>query len=145
MPLMIPESMKEEHEELHQELRKATEMTGKVGQAAKKVVQILHPHFEKENELALPEIGVARELAEGKTSQDFAAAKKLCDRFSAEYPNMLEEHVVIVKACDELEKAAKSARKRSVVEFTKKLKLHAKTEEALTYPAALLIGKLLKQ
>jgi hypothetical protein len=40
---------------------------------------------------------------------------------------------------------AKTARKRNVVEFTKKLKLHAKTEEALTYPAALMIGKLLKQ
>src|SRR5512139_1792825 len=134
MPLVIPESMKEEHEELHQELRKATEMLGKVDQAARKVAQILDPHFEKENELALPEIGVARELAEGKTSPDFAAAKKLCDKFSMEYSKMLEEHVDIVKALDELEKAAKTARKRSVVEFTKRLKLHARTEEALTYP-----------
>ncbi len=137
--------MKEEHEELHQELKEATEIPGKVGQAAKKVAQILHPHFEKENELALPEIGVARELAEGKTSPDFAAAKKLCDKFSAEYPKMLEEHVGIVNALEELEKAAKTAGKRDVVEFTKKLKLHAKTEEALTYPAAIMIGKLLKQ
>ena len=88
--------MKEEHEELHQELKKATEMPGIVGQAAKKVAQILHPHFEKENEVALPEISVARERAEGKTSPNFAAAKKLCDRFSAEYPKMLEDHVNIV-------------------------------------------------
>lgn len=145
MPLEIPGSMKEEHEELHQELRKATEIPGKVGQAAKKVAKILHPHFEKENELALPEIGVARELAEGKTSPDFATAMELCGKFKLEYEKMLQEHIEIVKALDELEKVAKTARKRNVVEFTKKLKLHAKTEEALTYPAALMIGKLLKQ
>ncbi len=144
MPLTIPDSMKEEHDELHEELRKATMMPGEVGQAARKVAQILHPHFEKENEIALPEISVARALAEGKTSPDFAEAKSLCQRFGAEYPTMLEEHVNIVKALGELEKAAKAAGKPDVVEFTRKLTLHAKTEEALTYPAALMIGRLLK-
>ena len=80
MPLGIPGSMKEEHEELHEELRKATNMPGKVGQAAKNVTKVLHPHFEKENELAFPEIGIAREIAEGKTSPDFAAGKKTVHR-----------------------------------------------------------------
>jgi hypothetical protein len=35
MPLRIPEAMVLEHEELHEELRKATRMPGKVGKAAK--------------------------------------------------------------------------------------------------------------
>jgi len=56
--------MKEEHEELHRELAEATKIRGKVGHAAKKVVQVLHRHFERENDLALPVIGVAKELAE---------------------------------------------------------------------------------
>ena len=59
--------MEEEHEELHVELVKATKMRGKVGDASKRVAEVLHPHFEKENEFSLPVIGVARELAEGKT------------------------------------------------------------------------------
>ena len=50
--------MEEEHEELHAELAKATKMRGKVGEAAKKVAEVLHPHFEKENEIALPVVGV---------------------------------------------------------------------------------------
>jgi len=37
MPLDIPESMREEHEELHRELKKATMISGKVGEAAKRV------------------------------------------------------------------------------------------------------------
>lgn len=145
LPLKIPEAMELEHEELHMELRKATRMPGKVGKAAKQVAQVLHPHFEKENELALPVIGVARELAEGKTSTDYPKALELHDKFRAEYDKMLQEHVEIVKSLDELEKAAKKAKKSAVVDFAKKLRMHARTEEDLTYPAVLMAGKLLKQ
>ena len=143
MPLGIPEAMEEEHEELHEELRKATKMPGLVGKAAQQVAQLLHPHFERENETVLPVIGVARELVEGGTSPDFAEALELADKFKLEYDKMLQEHVEIVRALDELEKAAKKAKKRDVIAFTGKLKLHAKTEEELTYPAVLMLGKLL--
>jgi hypothetical protein len=145
MPLRIPEAMELEHEELHKELRKATRVPGKVGKAAKQVAQVLHPHFERENELALPLIGVARELAEDKRSADFPKAMELFEKFKPEYEKMLQEHVEIVKALDELEKAAKKAKKVSVTDFVRKLKLHARTEEDLTYPTALMVGKLLKQ
>ena len=134
-----------EHEELHAELRKATKMPGKVGEAARKVAQVLHPHFERENELALPVIGVIRELAEEKASPDFPKALELFEKFKPEYEKMVQEHVEIVKALDELEKAAKKAKRVAVVNFARKLKLHAKTEEELTYPAVLMAGKLLKQ
>lgn len=145
MPVTIPEAMKEEHEELHNELRKAIKIPGAVGKAAKHVAEVLHPHFEKENEIALPVVGVARELAEGKTSPDFPKAVELFEKFRAEYDKMLQEHVEIVKALNELEKTARKAKKKAAVEFAKKLKLHAKTEEDLTYPAVLMVGKLLKQ
>ena len=137
--------MREEHEELHEELRKATRMPGAVGKAAKQVAEVLHPHFERENELALPVIGVTKDLAEGKTTADFPKALELCEKFQAEYRNMLQEHVTIVKALDELDAAARNAQKAAIVEFVRKLKLHAKTEEGLTYPAVLMAGKLLKQ
>lgn len=145
MPLGIPKAMEEEHEELHQELRKVTKIRGKVGEAAIRVAQVLHPHFERENELALPVIGVARELVEGKTSADFPKALELADKFKAEYEKMLQEHVEIVKTLDELEKVAKQAKRQSAIEFARKLKLHAKTEEDLTYPAVLMTGRLLRQ
>ncbi len=145
MPLRIPEAMNEEHEELHNELRKATRMPGAVGKTARHVAEVLHPHFERENELALPVIGIARELAEDKDSPDFSEALELCEQFQAEYERMLKEHGEIVKALVELEKAARKAKKASVLEFARKLKMHATTEEDLTYPAVLMAGKLLKQ
>jgi hypothetical protein len=137
--------MEEEHEELHSELAKATKIRGSIGDAAKKVAEVLHPHFERENELALPVIGVARELAEGQTSPDFPRALELYEKFKGEYVKMLQEHGEIVKALDKLENAAKAHKKKGVIDFARKLKLHAKIEEELTYPAVLMIGKLLRQ
>jgi hypothetical protein len=99
----------------------------------------------KENELALPLIGVARELAVERMPADFRKALELFERFRPEYEKMIQEHLEIVKALDELEKAAKKAKKASAIDFVRKLKLHARTEEDLTYPAALMVGKLLKQ
>ncbi len=137
--------MELEHEELHEALRKATKMPGKVGAAARQVAQVLRPHFERENELALPVIGIVRELAEEKPSADFSKALELFEKFKPEYEKMLQEHIEIVKTLDELEKAAKKAKKMTVIDFARKLKLHARTEEDLTYPAVLMAGKLLKQ
>lgn len=136
-------TMEEEHEELHQELRKITKMRDKIGGAAMRVAEVLHPHFERENELALPVIGVARELAEGKSSPDFPKALELANKFKAEYQRMLREHLEIIGALDELEKAARRAKKQAVIRFTRKLKSHAQTEEDLTYPAVLMVGKFL--
>jgi hypothetical protein len=145
MPLGIPEGMKEEHEELHDQLRKAVRMPGTVGKAAKLVADALHPHFEREDELALPVVGIMRELAEGKTSPDYHRALQLCEQFKVEYERMLQEHAEIVKALGELENAARKSKKLGVLDFARKLKMHARTEEDLTYPAVLMAGRLLKQ
>ena len=137
--------MREEHEELHSELRRATRIHGAVGTAAKHVAEILHPHFERENELAMPVIGIAKELAEDRSSTDFPRAFELAEKFRSEYAKMLHEHEEILEALAELEKAAKRAKKHAVIEFARKLRTHAKIEEELTYPAVLMVGKLLRQ
>ena len=82
---------------------------------------------------------------EGKASPDFPKALELADKFKAEYQRMLQEHVEIVKALDELEKAARRAKKQAVIRFTRKLKAHARTEEDLTYPTVLMTGRLLTE
>lgn len=144
MPLTIPESMNKEHEELHRELFRATEMTGKIGKAAINVAELFHSHMERENEFVMPVIGIMRELAEGKTSLDYRRALELCDQLKKEYRRMLSEHADILKALNELEKAARSANRPDMMEMTERLKVHALVEEDLTYPAVLITGELLK-
>src|SRR5512140_3263933 len=64
--LSIPESIKAEHAELHQELARATQSGGKTGEAAQALSNILDRHFGKEEEYAMPELGLLRDLADGK-------------------------------------------------------------------------------
>jgi hypothetical protein len=54
----IPQSLEVEHKELHEQLKKAIDSGGKTGDAAKAVAELLHPHFEKEEEYAMPPLGL---------------------------------------------------------------------------------------
>lgn len=62
MELKIPESLEAEHEELHEQLYKGIVEAGKVGEAPKAIADVLHPHFEKEEEYALPPPGLLSSL-----------------------------------------------------------------------------------
>ena len=157
MELTIPESLEAEHEELHQQLYKGIKMGGKVGEAAKAVADILHPHFKKEEEYALPPLGLLSSLVseeheqmrrggeDSKITQDIKNnVIVMTDKLNADLPHMIEEHNEIVTALNNLIEIAKVENKTDLVAFAEKLKLHAKAEEQVLYPTAILIGKYLK-
>ena len=144
MKFHIPQPMKEEHEVLHNNLRKAVMSGGKVGEAAKAVAHALHPHFQREEEIALPPLGLLSDLAAGKIVPEMAEVFTMTDALKAELPRMLEEHNAIVAALDQLIEAAKKEKKEDVAHFAHQLKLHAQTEEQVSYPTAILIGEYLK-
>lgn len=144
MEIKIPEPLKLEHEELHSQLAKAIKVGGKIAEAAKLVAQTLHPHFVAEEEFAIPPLGILPQLAEGNVTEDMKEILKMTDRLKAELPKMLEEHKAIVAALDNLVKTAQEENKPEFIAFAEKLKLHAKTEEEVTYPTTLLIGEYLK-
>ena len=144
MEFAIPRPMKLEHEQLHDQLRKATRESGSLGEAAKAVAKLMHPHFVKEEEYALPPLGLLPRLASGQVTPDMAAVLPLTDKLKAELGQMLAEHKSIVAALEALADAAKRAGKPEYAEFADKLILHAQTEEEVSYPTAILIGDYLK-
>lgn len=144
MSLGIPKSLKLEHDELHAELVAATKAGGLTGEAAKAVAKVLHPHFVKEEEYALPPLGMLTDLVRGKSAAGMADVLKMTDRLEAELPEMLEEHRSIVSALKILVDAARAEKKPEVARFAEKLMLHAETEEQVSYLTTLLIGRYLK-
>jgi len=58
---------------------------------------------------------------------------------------MLAEHRTIVAALERLVEEARRAERNDIVEFAAKLILHAQTEEQVMYPAALLVGRFVRQ
>jgi len=141
MKLRIPKPMVEEHEALHDQLKRATQLSGATGEAARAVAQLMHPHFEKEEAYALPPLGLLAPLARGEVTGEMRDVLTLTDRLKADLPAMLAEHRTIVAALDRLAQAARAERHTEVVEFVEALKLHAQTEEEVAYPAAILVGE----
>jgi hypothetical protein len=145
MKVQIPASLKAEHEELHGDLARATEAGGRTGEAAKAVAKLMHPHFLKEEEYALPPLGLLEALSKGRIEPGMAETLKLTDKLKADLPNMLAEHKEIVGALHSLIEAAEAESKLEYVQFAERLMAHARTEEEVSYPAALLVGRYLRE
>jgi hypothetical protein len=145
MNFTIPPSLQQEHEALHERLRQATQAGREVGEAAKALARLMHPHFVKEDQIALPPLGLLPALARGEWSAEMAGVLTLSDRLKAELPQMLAEHQTIVAALSTLREAAERAGRTEIVAFADALVAHARTEEEVMYPAAVLVGELVRQ
>ncbi|MBP0465184.1 hemerythrin domain-containing protein [Roseomonas sp. PWR1] len=146
MDLLIPTPLKAEHDELHRALLRATTAGGRTGEAAREVARLLHPHFVKEEAFALPPLGLLAQLARGETPAPAVAeaAIGMAGRLRAELPEMLAEHGRIVGALEALVAAADTEGHAEVAAFAEALKQHARTEEEVLYPAAILLGDRLR-
>jgi iron-sulfur cluster repair protein YtfE (RIC family) len=140
----IPRSVKSEHIELLSMLDKAVREPGEVGAAAKVVSDHLLPHFHKEEEFALPQLGALTLSGDGVVD-DPGKIVELSDRLREEIPVMLEEHARIAAALKELHELAEKAGKEEHIRFAHMLEQHAKMEEEVLYPTSLLIGSYIKQ
>lgn len=144
MTFRIPKPLTIEHGELHAELVKLTRARGKVGEAARAVAALLHPHFVKEEEYALPPLGLLSALAAGPPTPDMRAVLPMTGRLRAEMPQMLSEHKAVLGALRRLAAAGRRERKPAAVRFAEALTLHALTEEQVLYPAAILVGEYVR-
>jgi len=144
MHFRIPSPLKTEHEELHEELANATRLPGPVGDAARGVAKALHEHFQKEEEFALPPLGLLVAIAEDKILPEMSEVLRMTDRMKAEYGQMVKEHEAIVS---ELHKLIEAAKKEGMAEYARlaeRIIIHAKMEEDVLYPAAILVGEIVR-
>ena len=142
--LTIPQSLRTEHEEIHEALVAATRAPGRVGAAAKELAAVLDPHFERENEIALPPLGLLAPLAAGDTPGGVQEALAMTDALRKELPRMLEEHKRIRAATEKLRTAARDAKASVHERLAETLAAHAQTEEEILYPAAILVGDIIR-
>jgi hypothetical protein len=117
MEFPIPKPLNVEHAELDAELVEATKAGGRVGEAATEVAKRLHPHFVREEEFALPPLGLLASLARGAVEPDMVGVLALTEKLEAELPGMLAEHKEIVAALGELVAAAKDENKPKHARF----------------------------
>lgn len=114
--IQIPASIPAEHDAIQSALAEATRAPGRLGAAAKALAEVLHPHFAREEQIALPPLGL---LAPPAAGTGLAAAQ-------------------VTKALASAEQILKYE------QLADHLALHVRTEEEVMCPAAVLVGNLLR-
>ena len=142
--MKAPASLRREHEELHADLARAGQMAGLLGQTAREVARIMHPHFLREDEYAIPPLSLLPRLARGQVTPDMAEILPLVARLKEEMPLMIEEHRAILGAVRAFALAAESDGDEKCIRLAAELTVHAQLEEEVLYPAAVLVGDYVK-
>lgn len=139
--LSTPHSIAAEHRELHEVLARASHEAGRLGTAARELEQALSPHFRREEEIATPPLGLLPALAIGNATAEMRKVLPLTEALERELPQMLREHEIIRGAVRRFREAAEAARRPEYVRFSDDLAAHARQEEEILYPAAVLVGR----
>jgi hypothetical protein len=140
----IPESMRSEHEEIHGALIRATQVAGPVGVAARELAAVLHPHFVREEQIALPPLALLEPLSRGQLTPAMRDVLPMTDSLRAELPRMLAEHAAIRVATLRLGTVARSEGNTEIGQLADDLAMHARSEEEILYPAAVLVGDIVR-
>ena len=143
-PIHIPASVRSEHQEIHSALVAATKAKGKVGAAARDLAKILDPHFKREEQIALPPLGLLVPLSRGEFNAQMRDVLPMTDSLRAELPHMLDEHKAIHAATERMGQAARAQGNAKIERLAEQLALHAQSEEEVFYPAAVLVGDLVR-
>lgn len=142
-PAMIatPQSIQTEHHELHETLASASREPGDLGAAARALEAVLAPHFQREEEIGTPPLGLLAALAHGPATAEMRAVLPMTEALERELPQMLREHQGIVEAAARFRAAAERIGRPEYVRFADHLAAHARQEEEILYPAAILVGR----
>lgn len=140
-----PKSIAMEHGELHETLGRATAEGGEMAAAAHELEAALAPHFEREEQIATPPLGLLPALAHGDATAEMRSVLPMTQALEHELPRMLQEHDAIRDAATKFRAAAERHGHQDYVRLTDNLAAHAREEEELLYPAAILVGRYVER
>jgi len=103
-----------------------------------------HPHFVKEEEYALPPLGLLATIARQGVTPEMRAVLTMTELLKKDLPEMLAEHQRVVGALEKLAAESRVEKRPDAERFAQKLRVHAETEEHVLYPAAILVGEYVR-
>jgi hypothetical protein len=143
--VQTPKSIAVEHAELHETLARAAAEGGEMAAAAGELESALAPHFKREEQIATPPLGLLPALARGDATTEMRSVLPMTHALERELPQMLREHEAIRDALIKFRLAAEHGGRQDYVRFADNLAAHARQEEELLYPAAILVGRYVER
>jgi hypothetical protein len=142
--LETPAVLKGEHTALTLELESASVIGGRIGDAARRLMGLMAAHLKREEEWAFPLLSLLPHLAAGTVGEEMEVALPIADRLRRELSRLRQEHVAIVEAVEDLAEAARREGRDHYSKLAHELLEHARFEEAVLYPAALVVGEYVR-
>ena len=140
----VPSSIKETHLQLLEQIHKMTSYADSSGRVALKLEDMMLHHFKEEEDFILPPLGLLPLLANNQTPEQSKEVIILCENIKAQINHMSAEHQLIEAYIAELKQAADQEHLGEIIEFEKEVIKHARSEEEVFFPAAILVGEYLK-
>jgi len=140
----VPSSIKKEHEYLLEKIHAITLFHDSTSLAAVKLYDLMQHHFKEEENFVLPPLGLLPLLTSAKLPEQSKAVIQLCEKLKSQLTHLNVEHQLIKAYMDELMLAAAKDDHFEIIAFEQELQRHAKTEEEVFFPTAILIGEYLK-
>jgi hypothetical protein len=142
--LSIPEALRLAHDDVSAELVRATMERGPIAHAAMRVAKLCLPHFEREERMVFPALGILPDLARGNLRPEMLDVLPMIGEFSARQQEFDDQHRSIHSAIAALQQAAQREKNREFVEVAYNLTVHERIEDEVLFPMVLLIGKYLR-
>ena len=104
---------------------------------------MLH-HFKEEEDYIFPALGLLPLLANGQLPKETKNVQLLTEKAKSMMDHMSAEHQLITAYIGELKQASAAENLPAIIEFEKAVSQHAKSEEEVYFPAAIMVGEYLK-
>ena len=141
----VPHFIKEEHEHLLGELKKLTLTKDSTGRVAARTREFMQHHFQEEEDYVLPPLQTLPSLASEIIPEHSAEIIRLTEKLRSQLTHMNAEHQMIMAHLSELKQAAAYDNHPDITWLEEQIYKHAKAEEEVYFPAAIVIGGYLKQ
>jgi hypothetical protein len=138
-----PAPLRQEHHEMLQFVTRLAREGGATGEAAQRLQRVMETHFHKEEAFAAPPLGLLRRLAAGDINPGMADNLVHTEWLSRNIGVLLAEHRMIAAALEDVLRAAAPGQ-AELITFAETLLNHARIEEEVLYPAAIVAGEYLK-
>ena len=140
----MPRSLRLEHAALARSLAAAGAEPGCLGEEARRGARLLEPHARKEEAFAMPPLGLLARLARGEAHPGMAEVLPHSDWLKNNLATFVAEHRMIAAAAEQLLEAARAQQRPDLADLAERIINHARLEEEVLYPAAVLVGEYLR-
>lgn len=145
MKLKAPKAIIHGHANIISELNEVLAIGGEIAKKAKQLKDAMVPHFKKEEEYALPPLGLLLAFTDEKWEINAEEAIKMAANLKLKLVEMKHDHSQITHVMNELKLIGEKEHNYIVKMFVKTLTLHIEMEDEVLYPTTILIGNYLKK